>query len=97
MNVHEQTFDPEQKQRVTSRSQKPIDHRKDKPEERRASVFRLYGIGGREETHQSGVFNLYGLEIGKIVAFRLYGIGEHQEEYASGPFAIYGVGQSQSA
>lgn len=92
MKVHEQTVDLEQKQRVSSRSQKSTDHRKDKTDERRAAAFQLYGISGRKETHQSGAFHLYGLEIGKIIPFWLYGIGRHKEEYPSSPFVLYGVG-----
>ena len=92
MKVHEQTVDLEQKQRVTSRSQKSTDHRKDKTDKRRAAAFQLYGISGRKETHQSGAFHLYGLELVNMVPFRLYGIDSHKEEYPSSPFVLYGVG-----
>lgn len=92
MKVHEQTVDLEQKQRVTSRSQKSTDHQKDKTEKRHASAFQLYGIGECKDTHQPGAFHLYGLEMGNIIPFRLYGIGTHKGEYPSSPFVLYGVG-----
>ena len=92
MKAHEQTVDLEQKQRVTSRSQKSTDHRKDKAENRRAIAFQLYGFGAHKKTRQSDTFHLYGLEIGNMVPFRIYGIGGHKEEYPSSPFALYGVG-----
>ena len=92
MKVHAQTVDLEQKQHVTSRSQKPPDHRKDQTEKRRAVAFQLYGIGEHKEMHQSGTFHIYGLEVGHITPFWLYGIGGHKKEYPSSPFVLYGVG-----